>query len=240
VSAEELRASINRAAGMPPSGEPTSAALRRVTDERDAANELTDKIAVELRGVTKERDALARRCAVRFEETQALKAELESARAELALVRRQRDTLRADLDRARNRAEAAERELAYAARSGWIVARDGGRDCLDCDREIRRGEAYELVPGEGPDALRHVHCRPKEKSMTNEDLDPILSAAWGKLRSGVQEQYESATEFGPILAAALRVMADETEVEPSFPMTAALAAEMICERADALAGGIDA
>jgi hypothetical protein len=113
VSADELRASINRAAGMPPSGESTSAALRRVTAERDQANELTDKIAVELRGVTRERDALARRCAVRFEETQALKAELESARAELALVRRQRDTLRADLDRARNRAEAAERALTY-------------------------------------------------------------------------------------------------------------------------------
>ncbi len=58
-------------------------------DERDAANELTDKIAAELRGVTKERDALARRCAARFNETQVLKAELASATAELARYRTQ-------------------------------------------------------------------------------------------------------------------------------------------------------
>lgn len=56
-------------------------------------------------------------------------------------------------DRARLRAE-----LASAARSGWIVARDGGRDCVRCDREIRRGEAYELLAGADPDALCHVHC----------------------------------------------------------------------------------
>ena len=49
-------------------GESTSARLRRVEQERDQANDLTDGIAAQLRLVTRERDALARRCAVRFEE----------------------------------------------------------------------------------------------------------------------------------------------------------------------------
>lgn len=136
----------NTAAGMTPlmpGGESTSAMLRQVQAdlaasqadltraerERDQANELTDKIAAELRGVTKERDSLARRCAVRFEAMQALCAELVSARLELEQLR--------------------------AARH-WIVARDGGRWCERCEHEIRRGEAHELVPL--TDALRHVRC----------------------------------------------------------------------------------
>lgn len=48
------------------------------------------------------------------------------------------------------------RQAERAAR--WIVARDGGRDCERCEQEIRRGEAYEYVPGGGPDDLRHIHC----------------------------------------------------------------------------------
>lgn len=88
-------------------GESTSAALRRAEQERDQANDLTDKIAAELRGVTKERDALARRCSVRFEETQAAKAELASARQEIEHsrdlelgLREQLEQLRADLAKA--------------------------------------------------------------------------------------------------------------------------------------------
>lgn len=107
MSAEELRASINRAAGMPPSGGSTPAALRRVEGELDRCHR-------------------------------------ESARLDL------------ELTKARMANQAL---LADAARPGWFVARDGGHTCLDCAGEIRRGEAYELVPGEGPDALRHVHCR---------------------------------------------------------------------------------
>jgi hypothetical protein len=45
---------------------------------------------------------------------------------------------------------------AYAARS-WMVARDGGRFCERCEAEVRRGEAYELLPGSGG-LLQHVHC----------------------------------------------------------------------------------
>lgn len=43
------------------------------------------------------------------------------------------------------------------AARGWIVARDGGRDCERCEGEIRRGEAYELLPGSGG-LLAHIHC----------------------------------------------------------------------------------
>lgn len=56
--------------------------------QRDQACELTDKIAAELRLVTRERDALARRLAVRFEALQKLSAELVSANTELARLRR--------------------------------------------------------------------------------------------------------------------------------------------------------
>jgi len=57
--------------------------LTVVRNERDQANELTDKIAAEMHLVTRERDSLARRLAVRFQEKQALEAELTSARTEL-------------------------------------------------------------------------------------------------------------------------------------------------------------
>ena len=77
--------------------------------------------------------------------------DLAASQADLTRVEAMRDEYRRQADLARD-------ELANAARSSWIVARDGGRDCLFCWREIRRGEAYELVPGEGPDALRHIHC----------------------------------------------------------------------------------
>lgn len=50
--------------------------LRSDAADRHRANELSDRIAAELRLVTRERDALARRCAVRFDESEALRARL--------------------------------------------------------------------------------------------------------------------------------------------------------------------
>lgn len=97
--------------------------------ERNELSDLVDKISAELTSVLKERDSLARRCSIRFEETQAAKAELASARQELAELRARQ----------------------------WIVARDGGRWCERCEGEIRRGEAYELQPGTGGLAL-HIRC----------------------------------------------------------------------------------
>lgn len=95
----------------------SQADLSRVEGERDMANELTDKIAAELRGVTRERDALARRCAVRFEETQALRAELatvdEAAGRDIAAPDEPLVDRVADLRR--GRAEATQRALELAA-----------------------------------------------------------------------------------------------------------------------------
>lgn len=105
--------------------------VETLVEQRDRANELTDKIAAELRGVTRERDALARRCAVRFEVARDLI--------------RERDRAEAELNRAR-------------AQDGWIVARDGGRDCETCEQEITRGQAYEEQPGTGG-LLVHFRCR---------------------------------------------------------------------------------
>lgn len=65
-------------------------------------------------------------------------------------------------------------------------------------------------------------------------IEEMLSASWRKLPSEAQESFGSPAAFGPVLAAGLRVMADETEVEPSFPMTAGLVADLIRERADDL------
>jgi len=67
----------------------------------------------------------------------------------------------------------------------------------------------------------------------------MLAAAWGKLPSEAQEAFGEPAAFGPVLAAGLRVMADETEVEPSYPMTAGLVADLIRERAEDLDGAAD-
>lgn len=102
-----------------------------------------------LREVEAERDEARRACAD-------LAMQLAAAIVEIGDLRADRNEQYRTLT---GHADQARAELASAARMGWIVARDGGRHCLFCGREIRRGEAYELVPGEGPDALRHVHCR---------------------------------------------------------------------------------
>lgn len=188
-----------------PSGESTLAALRRVTgeledarralagqdreldglneryldldtrcdqvrQERDAARAEVDRLGLSLLKSGQANDALLAGSERLAQQCQLTEAELSTARRELELLRRQLAEARTDADVARD-------ELASAARSGWIVARDGGRTCLDCGREIRRGEAYELVPGEGLDALRHVHCRDKEKSMITEDEARMIGKA---------------------------------------------------------------
>lgn len=150
---------------LPRSGESTSAALRRVERERDQANDLTDKIAAELRLVTRERDSLARRCAVRFEETKAAEAELASAQTELDLVRRDLAHARHERDMAvNNREQTTRRELKRLRSSpSWIVARDVALTCVRCDAEITRGQAYELV---ALDSTRHIHCPDRQEPTT--------------------------------------------------------------------------
>lgn len=73
-----------------PGGESTSAALRRVE---------------------RERDSLARRCAVRFKETEGLRAELASAHTEMDATRTARDNLDRELAHTRRQLGDAIREL---------------------------------------------------------------------------------------------------------------------------------
>jgi chromosome segregation ATPase len=80
-----------------PGGESTSAALHRAEQERDEA--------------IRERDSLARRCALRFEETEKLRAELASARTEVDVLRR---TEAVEIDRLCTELDAARRDLAIA------------------------------------------------------------------------------------------------------------------------------
>lgn len=125
--------------------------------ERDEARVTIRAYVESTQSLLAERDSLAQQydrmvgaCIKRGNERDGLSAELASARAELDAVRTARDNL--------------DRELAENARASWIVARDGGRDCVRCEQEIRRGEAYELMPG--VDQLQHIHCptEPEERT----------------------------------------------------------------------------
>lgn len=94
--------------------------------------------------------------------------ELYQVRAELASARRECDqwrkaygeAYRAGWSRGQHRlcprcGVELEREVREAE---WVVARDGGRDCAKCGREIRRGQAYDPSPGLAGDQLLHVYC----------------------------------------------------------------------------------
>lgn len=72
----------------------------------------------------------------------------------MALVAEALERQRAERERDEARAE-----LASAARDGWIVARDGGRECERCTGEVARGQAYGLLPSGD---LYHVHCPDRE------------------------------------------------------------------------------
>lgn len=83
--------------------------------------------------------------AVKLHRTEAAVISTEQGESTSARLRR----VEAELASARAELE----ELRY---SGWIVARDGGRACTACEREIRRGEAYTV--NTSGDELNHVHC----------------------------------------------------------------------------------
>lgn len=89
--------------------------------------------------------------------------DLGSAMAELRRAEGERDELGVRLARADRELVSVRAELASARAElerhrylGWLVARDGGRDCAACDQEIRRGEAY--TNDTTRDVQRHVHC----------------------------------------------------------------------------------
>jgi hypothetical protein len=158
-AAEAVAAVLDRVSG----GEATSAALRRVEQERD-------DLAAKLRTSELVRAGLAtdaRSIAARME---TVKDELLAANDHLRRIAEAAGVedagtgaidivggiklLRAELTSART-------ELANvkdaATRKQWVISRKGGRCCERCEQEIRRGEAYEVQDGTGG-LILHVHC----------------------------------------------------------------------------------
>lgn len=162
--------------------------LGAAEQERDAllsANSFLDSVAskaLDDRDLARA-DLINTRAAFLLAEELRLKAtaELVSARTELDAVRTARDNLDQLLAEARTEIQLNDAEWKLCPRCGielnadlsggtpalasWIVARDGGRDCVSCGQEIRRGEAYELMPG--VDELRHVHCPDRTEGGTD-------------------------------------------------------------------------
>jgi DNA repair exonuclease SbcCD ATPase subunit len=149
--------------------------------ERDDAKEQCVYLNRKRLDAIEERDELAagiekivtERGQARFDLGRAL-SELASARTELDAVRTARDNLDRLLAAAHKEIEQLDADLKLCPRCGievdaevevgtpalasWIVARDGGRDCVRCGQEIRRGEAYELHNA-AADELEHIYCR---------------------------------------------------------------------------------
>lgn len=89
----------------------------------------------------------------------AVKARLKETRRWLDIAYRERVDLATELE-----------QLRHAG--GWMVARADGGGCLFCGKEITRGQAFQLVPGEGKE-IQHVHCPDWEgPSMTDPGVTP--------------------------------------------------------------------
>lgn len=134
---------------------------RQAADARRALGIPAAEAAAErLAAVERERGELAAEVALLRSEVESWRGQSGSQRTEIqrleALLgdrRTELEQLRVEYGQARN---ALDREK--ERRSTWVVARDGGRGCMSCYQEIRRGESYEPVFDDDPDALRHVHC----------------------------------------------------------------------------------
>lgn len=177
MSAEELRAQINQATGLPVAADEREiaelrayvATLERALSGADAEVEgvreslaeresrvvdlegtlaMRDRELGELRRHQEIRAALLRRRGAQVAE---LRRVLDQRDAELASAWVELDRLRAERDAAY---EAAARPVAQAH---WVVARDDGRWCERCEAEVRRGEAYEEQPGTGG-LVVHIRC----------------------------------------------------------------------------------
>lgn len=181
-----------------PGGESTSARLARVEQQLRLA-----RIEVEQRGsainelaalyesATAETARVKRERAEAEAANDALRAELGDVRTELLHLREHQEIQSAGLASVRIELEQrrAERDKSYAAnallldemealpRSGWVVARDGGRHCERCEQEVVRGQAYEDQPGTGG-LLTHIYCPdlPEEEPMpATADDGPVLT-----------------------------------------------------------------
>jgi hypothetical protein len=87
-------------------------------------------------------------------------------------------------------------ELALLRQRPLLVAREGGRDCLRCGLEIRRGEAYELRGDLGPDQLEHVHCRDKKPRPWRRRFDEATDRRIAMHYANGQSSVALARDFG--------------------------------------------
>jgi hypothetical protein len=67
-------------------------------------------------------------------------------------------------------------------------------------------------------------------------IEEMTMAAWRKLPSEAQEAFGEPQALGPVLAAGLRVMADEVDNGFAAPLPPSIIATLIRERADDLDG----
>lgn len=125
---------------------------QRLGDERNELSDLVDKISLQLTKTAKERESLARRCSVRFEQTQAVKADLAAAQARIAELERELNEACTELlrvgrehvemsdaldDAKREAAEARHAVALEQTRRSLLAAHDGWRDCPRCNQEIQ-------------------------------------------------------------------------------------------------------
>jgi hypothetical protein len=179
---------------------------------------------------------------------------LESGQDEVIdSLRSQRDLARAELASTRGRAHTSVVTLSHevvklqgqlaAARAEiaqLLVEYGQARDALDREKSRRSGCPNPIT--EGAPTMTTTNPGGEGGSTPTATADLMITAAaeaiWPELKSWAQDAYEDTDNIrgwvAAGIAAALRVMADEIEVEPSFPMTAGLAAELIRERAEGL------
>ena len=150
-----------------------------------------------------------------------LRASLAASQADLTRVEQERDEALAAQRFAEGKLSAVREQLATARDAATIYRREWLR-----------------VAQAGTEA----HSDTEEKSMTIPD--PMISAAaeaiWPELPSGVQDSYEQPDNtrqwVAAGVAAALRVMADEVDRGPTFPLPPSVISALIRERADRLEG----
>jgi hypothetical protein len=154
--------------------------------------------------------------------------QLDMERTRVAHWREQNDLARAELVSARQEFEQL------------LVEYGQARDALDREKSRRSGCPNPIT--EGAPTMTTTNPGGEGSSTPTATADLMITAAaeaiWPELKSWAQDAYEDTDNIrgwvAAGIAAALRVMADEIEVEPSFPMTAGLAAELIRERAEGL------
>lgn len=165
-SAFDRQIRLDRTAREQAASESTSGRLARVERENAACRaEIgrlradNDRLTVQLADARKRLDGVSESL---VEEA----AAIEDAVFVVQRLKQERDEIAHDRDHIVGERDLAVRErdrlivkFADVARSSWIVSRAGGRDCVRCEQEIRRNDAFEFL--DGVDELAHIHCDPR-------------------------------------------------------------------------------